>query len=78
MVEERLKDHERRIARLEACWESAHDIISEMRDDIKEIKKDVKLNTNNDSATKAQVGMILSLITPIITGIVVYFLTRGN
>lgn len=63
---------------MEACWESAHDIISEMRDDIKEIKKDVKLNTNNDSATKAQVGMILSLITPIITGIVVYFLTRGN
>lgn len=63
---------------MEACWESAHDIISEMRDDIKEIKKDVKLNTNNDSATKAQVGMILSLIIPIITGIVVYFLTRGN
>lgn len=88
MTEDTLKDHERRIIRLEECYKNMDEKLDSLKTDLAEkygrieksidhLREKIGNQSNDSSATKAQVSIILSLFSPIITGLIVYFLTRG-
>ena len=86
-VERALQEHERRITNLEACYCSLDKKMDDMKDNIIErvgrveksidgLKDKLWEKSEENSATKAQLSLLIIILTPIITGVIVYFLTR--
>lgn len=86
---ETLRDHEKRLIRAEVLYEAVCKDIKDMSSTMIErfgrlekgidtLRDDAGKEGKIGSATKAQVAMLVSVLSPIATGLIVYFLTRGR